>query len=199
MRSLNVNTMKDGYNRLLSTPEGGRIAFEQAELARLFSDPAFVDSFPEGSLGAAYAAFLRRTGYSAEGLATVSRTDDLSREAPHPYAWFGRRMRDTHDVWHVLTQYRADDPLGEVCLTAFSFAQTKGLGWALIAVTGAIRALRVPNGWQGVKAIWQGYQIGRRAKWIHGEDYLKLFAEPLDAVRQRLNIGVPDRYLALRG
>jgi ubiquinone biosynthesis protein COQ4 len=34
-----------------------------------------------------------------------------------------------HDIWHVLTGYRRD-ALGEACLVAFSYAQTRGLGWA---------------------------------------------------------------------
>ena len=50
----------------------------------------------------------------------------------HPYAWFFRRVRDLHDVWHVLTGY-GRDALGEMCLVTFSFQETHGLGWALIA------------------------------------------------------------------
>jgi ubiquinone biosynthesis protein COQ4 len=197
MRALNVDTARKGYERLLRTPDGGRIAYERVELAELFSDPAFVARFPQGSVGAAYAGFLRKTGYSAQGLAMVSRADDDSREVKHPHAWFGRRLRDIHDIWHILTGYRADDPLGEACLVAFSYAQTRGLGWAAIAMGSVLKALRAPNGRPAVKAIWEGYQLGRRAAWLWGEDYERLLAEPLEAARERLSIGRPERYLAL--
>jgi ubiquinone biosynthesis protein COQ4 len=39
-----------------------------------------------------------------------------------------------------------------------------------------------------VKAIWQGYRRGKAARWLLGEDYERLMAEPLEAARTRLNI-----------
>lgn len=86
MRALNAGSAKTGYERLLRTAEGGRIAYQRDELASKLSDPTYVHCFPEGSVGAAYRAFLDETGYTAEGLAAVSRTDDLLRDAQHPYA-----------------------------------------------------------------------------------------------------------------
>lgn len=198
MRALNAGSAKAGYNRLLGTMEGGRIAYRRIELAERFSDAAFVASFPQGSVGAAYAVFLRRTGYSAEGLAMVSRDGGVMRDAEHPYAWFGRRTRDTHDIWHILTGYSADDPLGEACLVAFSFAQTGGWGWALIGLGAAVKALRMPGGGQAARAILEGYRIGRRAIWLLGEDYESLLAEPLDEARRRLGIARPDIYHAVK-
>jgi ubiquinone biosynthesis protein COQ4 len=198
MRALNAGTAKSGYERLLKTREGGRIAYQRVELAERLSDPAFVGQLPAGSVGAAYAAFLRATGYSAEGLATISRTDDMTREAQHPYAWFGRRIRDSHDIWHILTGYSADEPLGEACLVAFSFAQTKGPGWALIAIGSAIKAWRTPGGKPAVRAIWEGFRRGRRAAWLSGEDYERLLAEPLDTARQRLGLTEPQAYRAMQ-
>lgn len=198
MRALNVSSAKHGYDRLLRSAQGGELAYAHVELAERMVDPAWVSRFPQGTVGAAYADFLRRTGYSAQGLAEVSRTDDPT-EARHPVAWFGRRIRDTHDVWHILTGYRADDPLGEACLTAFSYAQTKGLGWAAIAAGSALTSLKHPQGRAAARAIWEGYQLGKRAAWLPGEDYEALFAEPLDAARRRLRIGRPERYFALDG
>jgi ubiquinone biosynthesis protein COQ4 len=198
MRALNAGSAKAGYDRLLRTPEGGRIAYRRVELASLFSDPDFVSGFAAGTVGATYAAFLRDTGYSAQGLAAVSRSDDLSRDAEHPFAWFGRRTRDIHDIWHVLTGYRADDPLGEACLVAFSYAQTGGLGWAMIALGSALKAWRTPGGKPAVRAIWEGYRHGRRAAWLQGEDYQRLLAEPLAAARDRLRIAAPVAYQTLQ-
>jgi ubiquinone biosynthesis protein COQ4 len=195
MRALNAGAARTGYDRLLRTADGGRIACRGVELAERLSDPAFVGGFAPGSVGAAYAAFLKATGYSAQGLAAVSRSDDDGREGQHPYAWFGRRTRDVHDIWHILTGYQADDPLGEACLTAFSYAQTGGLGWAMIAAGAAVRGLRAGSR-QAVKAIWEGYRHGRRAAWLLGEDYERLLAEPLTAARARLGIADPAAYRA---
>lgn len=199
VRALNGDTARKGYERLLRTAEGGRIAYERVELARLFSDPAYVAAFPAGSVGGAYAAFLAETGYSAAGLETVSRADDDSRQAPHPYAWFARRNRDLHDVWHVLTGYQADDPLGELCLVAFTYGQNGGLGFATIATVGALRGIGSKGGRAAIRAIWEGYRHGGKAAWLVGEDIERLFAEPLEDARARLGIAPPDAYRRLRG
>lgn len=187
MRALNGQSTAKGYLRLLETVEGGRIAYAREEFARKLMDDAWLDSLPEGSVGAAYRAFVRSEQLSAEGLAEVSREGASGEiDSEHPYAWFGRRTRDVHDIWHILSGYHRDG-LGEACLVAFSYAQTKGLGWALIAVGAALRS-RKDRSQPYVKAIWQGYQRGKAAKWLLGEDYERLMAEPLEAARKRLGI-----------
>ncbi len=197
MRALNGPSMPRNFNRLLSTPEGRRLVYRREELAERLSDPAFIASFAPGTVGATYRAFLERTGYSADGLATVSNQDQepLVEDA---YMWFGRRTRDIHDIWHVLTGYRADESLGEAALVAFSYAQTGGKGWAFIAVAASLKSLRVTGSLAFARAVLEGYRLGRRAKWLLGEDYEALLNEPIDAARQRLGIAEPTHYLACK-
>jgi ubiquinone biosynthesis protein COQ4 len=197
MRALNGDTSHRNYRRLIASPEGGRLAYQRVELARRLCDRAWIDSFPAGSVGAAYRAFLDRTGYSADGLAEVSVQDaPYPPDIQHPYAWFGRRERDIHDVWHVLTGYEADEPLGEACLVAFSYAQTGGLGWAFIGAGAALKSLRITGNTAFARAVWEGYRHGKRAAWLHLEDYETLMAEPLAAARERMRIAEPVRYRA---
>ena len=155
-------------------------------------------AFPPGSVGAAYFAWRVAEGLSAEGLAQVSRHGlDLSQvETRHPYAWFGRRIRDVHDIWHVLSGYGRDG-LGEACLVAFSYAQTRGPGWALIAVGAALNARRLGGGAEHRAAIWEGYRRGRRARWLLAEDYRTILAEPVEAARARLGLQPPLAYDAI--
>ncbi|PXA98524.1 ubiquinone biosynthesis protein [Nostoc sp. 3335mG] len=197
MRALNADTSHRNYARLLREPGGGRIAYDRIELTRRFSDREWLDALPAGSVGAQYRAFLDRTGFSAQGLADISYADGEGwQDAPHPVAWFGRRERDVHDIWHVLTGYTAEEHLGEACLVAFSYAQTGGLGWAAIGLGAALKSLRVTGERAFAKAVWEGYRHGRRARWLHAEDYEALLAEPLDAARRRLNIAEPVAYHA---
>ncbi|WP_174279565.1 Coq4 family protein [Sphingomonas bacterium] len=193
MRALNVGSGPRGYARLIATLDGGRLATEQVELARRFSDRAWVASFAPGTVGAAYRDWLATTGYSADGLVEVSRITD-GDDIRHPYAWFGRRSRDMHDVWHVLTGYQADESLGEAALVAFSYAQLGGLGWAFIAGAAALKSLRVTRGRLFARAIWEGYRHGRQARWLAGEDYETVMHEPLAAARARLGIADPVVY-----
>jgi len=182
MGALNGDSTMKGYRRLLTTPNGGRLAYERVELAPRLMDDAWLDGFAAGTVGAAYRDFVRSENLSAEGLAEISRQQRAQVELRHPHAWFGRRTRDAHDLWHILSGYHRDG-LGEACLVAFSYAQTRSLGWALIAVGAALKSSS-----QSRRAIWQGYRRGQAAKWLQGEDYEQLMAEPLAEARRRLNI-----------
>jgi ubiquinone biosynthesis protein COQ4 len=198
MAALNQGTAERNYNRLLQTPEGGKIAYDRVELVNKLTNNEWLAQFAPGTVGAAYRAFLEKTGFSADGLAAVGDEVHGNEKVEHPYAWFGRRERDLHDIWHVLTGYQADDPLGELCLVAFSYSQSKGLGWGFIAAMGVLKDLRQPHGRAVAAAVWEGYQHGRDAKWLHNEEIETLFAEPIDAARARLNIKTPAKYLSLK-
>ncbi|MEQ1753386.1 MAG: Coq4 family protein [Micropepsaceae bacterium] len=194
MRALSGKSVPNGYMRLLSTPLGGAIAYRRLELAQVLSDRAFLESLPAGSVGRAYLDFVTRENISAEGLIAESRKGiDDGIDSDHPYAWYGRRMRDVHDLWHILTGY-SRDAIGEACVVAFSYAQTRSPGFALIAVGGALKLRSALPGQPIVKAVWEAYQNGRKASWLPSEDYLKLLAEPLEAARARLNIARPGFY-----
>lgn len=194
MKALNGGASARNYRRLIATPEGGRVAYQRDELVGRLADPEFLAQFGPGTVGAAYRDYRDHTGFSAEGLEAVSKKVERDRCDEHPVAWMSRRERDLHDIWHVLTGYPSDDPLGELCLVAFSFAQNKGLGWAFIAVMGALKSLTEPHGRDVALAVWEGYRHGRTAQWLHKEDIATLFAEPLEAARARLEIRHPIAY-----
>ena len=181
---------------LLLTPDGpvwDSLAIAE-ELAQRFSDRKWVESFAPGTVGAAYRDFLDTTGYSADGLVEVSRINPGEGDMAHPYAWYGRRSRDVHDIWHVLTGYKADESMGEASLVAFSYAQLGGLGWAFIGSAAALKSVKATGNRLFLNAVIEGYRNGRKAKWLIGEDYEKLMHEPLDAARARLGIRHPIKY-----
>jgi ubiquinone biosynthesis protein COQ4 len=197
MRALAGRSFPKGYQRLLETTEGGRQAALAVELADLLEDRAWLESFAEGSVGAAYRAFIAPRALSAYGLAADSRKlTDADIDIQHPVAWYARRLRDVHDVWHVLTGY-GTDALGEACVVAFSYPQTGSLGFVLIAGGAAYEFGRLPGGGAFAKAIWQAYRHGRDAAWLPAVDYEVLFRQPLDVARERLGISRPIAYEAV--
>ena len=199
MRALNAGEAPKNFRRLMQTPEGPRLAYERVELAsERFSDPVWLAQFGPGTVGAAYRGFLESTGFTAQGLADISNLEQREDLQPHPYAWLGRRTRDVHDIWHVLTGYSANEPGGEAGLVAFSYAQTGGLGWAAIALGAALRGISALRSLEVPAMILEGYRNGRHANWLLAEDYEALFAEPIEAARARLKIRTPRRYQALR-
>jgi ubiquinone biosynthesis protein COQ4 len=193
MRSLNGTSPRKGYIRLIGLTTGARQAYERTELADRLMDRDWLSSFAPGTVGAAYRDFTWSENLSADGLVKDSerglRSDLVN--VPSPIAWYTRRVRDLHDLWHILTGYGRDKH-GEACLVAFSYSQTRSLGWLIIALGFAYRA---PADVPGVRnAIREGFRNGRRAYWLLDVDYEQLMHEPLETARQRLGIALPVRY-----
>lgn len=188
MRSLNGRATVKGYRRLVRTPEGAALAATRVEMAPIMDDDAAMARFAPGTVGAHYFAWRRAEGLSAEGLAEVSRSVNGAAKPgdDNPYAWFGRRTRDIHDLWHILSGYGRDG-LGEASLVAFSYAQTGGLGWAFIALGAVVQGLRRRE-FKSVRSVLEGWRRGRRAAWLLGEDYRQILGEDLEAARRRLRI-----------
>ncbi len=197
MRALSGNSISKGYARLMKTPRGGRIAYERDELNDRLMDRRWLESFAPGTVGAAYLAHMDERGFTADGLRQISEeTLDSQVEAAHPLTWYGRRLRDVHDIWHVLSGYRTD-ALGEACLVAFSYQQTRSLGFGVIAIAAGNKFGQTKNGHPYRAAIKQASRNGKAAAWLPEVDYPALFAEDLEAARSRLSIKPPTLYLSI--
>ena len=197
MNALAGRSIEWGYQRLLDSPEGGLQAYERVELSDRLQDRRWLAQFAPDTVGAAYRTFVETRNLSAYGLADESRkVADTEIEAAHPRAWYARRLRDVHDIWHVLTGYQTD-ALGEACVVAFSLPQTRSAGFGLIAAGVAVQFMRARTGHPCGRAVLQAWRDGRKAAWLPGENYETLLAEPLDAARLRLNIPRPAIYEAI--
>lgn len=194
MNALAGGSLRRGYQRLLEDSEGARQAFLMGELADRLQDREWLRTLPADSVGAAYVAFIDERNLSAYGLADESRkVADTEIEAAHPHAWYARRLRDVHDIWHVLTGYRTD-ALGEACVVAFSLPQTRSPGFGLIAAGVAIQFARARTGHPCARSVLEAFVRGRRAAWLPAIDYEALLAEPLAEARTRLGLAGPTLY-----
>jgi ubiquinone biosynthesis protein COQ4 len=198
MRALSGRSIGRGYSRMLKTVEGGRQAFLREELAHHLDDPVWLARFEPGTVGATYREFRNARGFTAEGLADEARKIAAPVDAQHPVVWYSRRIRDVHDIWHVLTGYQTD-ALGEACVVSFSYAQTGNLGFLVIGWGAAREIQRENRSIPARRAVWQAYRNGRAARWLPGLNYEALFAEPLDLARARLGIRPASVYHAVPG
>lgn len=196
MKALTGKSVPRGYRKMLRSLEGGRQAFLGYELVDRLNDRAWLDSFAPGTVGAGYRDFLAARGFMPDGLVEIERKVIPQVDAPHPVAWYGRRLRDVHDIWHVLCGYETD-ALGEACVVSFSYAQTQQLGFAFIGWGAANEIHREDRSIPARKAVLEAWRNGRRAAWLPALDYEALFAEPLEEARRRLNIGQPKVYNAV--
>jgi ubiquinone biosynthesis protein COQ4 len=184
------------FERFARTAVGAQVIAERRRLLPYLADQSALARLPEGSVGRAYLAFMQEEKLTADGLVEAS---DASQ-------WQGlnasqrlvrERMRDMHDLTHIITGYGRDG-LGELCLLAFMYRQTGNLGGALIALMGMLKFPRGPVGRRARKAMVEAFRNGGRAGWLPGLDWEGLLAQDLDAVRARFRIADPGAYLAAR-
>lgn len=194
MRALTGKSFYKQYLKFKANETGQRILTQERDLLQTLANREALMALPEGSLGKTYIDFMEREGITAEGLVEASEDayTDFTDKNMERYAM---RTREMHDLWHVVTGYGRDG-LGEVCVVAFSYAQTKSLGFAAIALMGAYDFSRKFPGNRIFRAAWQAYRTGRHAKWFPGQDWEHLLTLPLTDVRTMLNIPEPDIYLA---
>jgi len=192
--ALSGNSGERQFRRFAASPTGRRILSEERDILARLSDREALHALDEGTLGKAYANFMTDEQISADGLVEASVDggrvvgDDADRTR------FGVRLRDTHDVWHVLTGY-SRDLVGEASLLAFTFAQIRNPGVGLIVVMAYLKAGNVPGARQTIR---RAYGRGRRAAWLPGADWETLLGRPLDDVRVELGLGALPEYAEVR-
>ncbi len=179
------------------TPLGKDILARGEYLPDILDDHDRLRKLPKGSLAQHYVDFMEREGLTAAGLVAEYDRFTASRPAYNDLVErYGNRLRDTHDLFHVLTGY-GRDAMGEQCLLGFSYSQNPNLGVLFIAYAGA-REMKhqVPTSVNLYAAVREGQRLGKAAKRIAQQDVAALLALPLEEVRRMLNIGRPERYFA---
>lgn len=193
IEALNGNNIVRDLERFLATENGQQRLAERRFLPPLLDNHDAIRKLPEGTVGRAYIRFMEREGLTAQGLVEESnkryrvRFDDQ-------VDWYGNRLRDVHDMMHVLTGY-GRDALGEASLLGFTWGQHGGRGVLFISFMGT-RQLRkfLPREVDVMACHREAKRNGKVAKRIVEEDILALLEEPLEAARERLNIARPVAY-----
>ena len=122
----------------LSTERGQQIRRSEPSLVAILDDHAGLRKLPAGSLAHVYCDFMEREGLSAQGL-----VDELNKyRKPEQYFadqvdWYFRRIRDTHDLMHILSGF-GRDALGEQCVLAFTYGQQPALAHLFLGYAGAL-------------------------------------------------------------
>jgi ubiquinone biosynthesis protein COQ4 len=178
------------FRRFAASPAGQAILREKRDLLPVLENRAALAALPDGSVGRAYFDFMEQENLSAAGLVAASQSWEQD-VVPPDVELFRNRMRDAHDLTHILTGY-GRDPLGELCLLAFMNRHSKNPGQLLIV---AMNWTRLPKAARA--AVFQAWRNGAKAHWFQDLDYEALLAHPLDDVRRELNIPAPTHYRAV--
>src|SRR5688572_11493175 len=106
VRSIDGGGLERMFRRFGASAEGRALLAERPSLLAALRDRDALLAMPEGSLGRAYAAFCDREGIAPGGLVEASEASDA--DISPELRWFADRMRDSHDLWHVVTGFRTD-------------------------------------------------------------------------------------------
>jgi len=151
---------------------------------RYLAEPVHLDELerlPEHSLGYAFARHILDHGFDPDYYRKLQVETDLD--------WVMMRMRQTHDIWHVVTGIDTSR-LGEIAVKAFELSQTWRPLAAVITCGGMMRYLMKDPDQLGdaMTHISHGYQLGRMAKPFLAQKWELAWERPLAEWRAAVNL-----------
>jgi ubiquinone biosynthesis protein COQ4 len=138
---------------------------------------------PPNSLGYAYSNYINTAGFDPVFYRSITVEDDTS--------YLLLRLRQTHDIWHVVTDFSVD-VTGELGLKAFELAQTRRTMAGILIAGGFLKCLlQTPNELDGLlDNISRGYRMGLQAKPLLAQKWEENWDKPLSEWRSELGIGI---------
>lgn len=139
-----------------------------------------VNSKP-GTLGYAYYRHMHDNGFAPDFFPPVKPVDELT--------YFELRMRQTHDIWHVITGF-SPSVEDEVGLQAFYAAQLKSPFNMTLIAAGVLHAAIRNQQLTGpiMEAIKLGWDNGKAAHPISAVKWEEMWDCPLEDIRQQYNV-----------
>jgi ubiquinone biosynthesis protein COQ4 len=138
---------------------------------------------PKDSLGYNYANYIDSSGFDPGFYRPMKVEDDTS--------YLLLRLRQTHDLWHVVTGFSTDVP-GELGLKAFELAQTRRTMAGILIAGGFLKCLlQTPNELDRLlDNISRGYRLGLHSKPLLAQKWEQNWDKPLNEWRTELGIKV---------
>lgn len=189
--ALDPDMHERSLQRMLAHPEGRCVFKQRPSLRDALCDREALGRLPAGSFGRAYLEHIERHGLEPAKLVALGSGYATAVERGDPdIHWMAERSQMTHDLWHVLSGYGADD-VGEATLLLFSHAQVGGRSNVLLALGANIQVAR-EKGIRWLGYAWRAWRRGRRAVCLAALPYEQLLPLPLDEVRAAARIEAPE-------
>lgn len=161
--------------------EPGVMALAQEKYLAPLPDIPQLLQCPVGSLGHAYATYINTSGFDPAFYRSISIDDDTS--------YLLLRLRQTHDIWHVVTGFSTDVP-GELGLKAFELAQTRRTMAGILIAGGFLKCLlQTPTELDLLlDRIARGYRMGSHAKSLLAQKWEQDWDKSLTEWRSELGL-----------
>jgi len=197
LEALRGDSLGRAHRRLLASDQGKKLLSDKPAIVRALNDRESLLGMPEGSIGRTYYDFVHAEGLSADGLIASSEEAPAVEKTSPELRWTGERLRDIHDLQHVMTGY-GRDPIGELSLLSFMTTQTPGRGIDFIIFMGRQKFKKDHPEIDIAALISEGRQIGQQADWMLLTRWENRLHEPIAAVREELGFSLPEKYYAVK-
>lgn len=184
-----VFDIEDGLRQLAVTRELFNFTTQEPEVISLVRERYLkpvpnlnrLRNLPEGSLGRAYARHLDDNNFDPNYYRKIEVRNDTD--------YILMRIRQTHDIWHVVTGFDTD-ALGEIAIKGVELSQTHRPMAAVICAGGIFRyMLKQPAEFgKCIEAIAAGYSLGLKARPLLGVKWEEMWDRQLDELRASLKI-----------
>lgn len=193
--ALKTRRTHDQAVAFLRSAEGRRFLAEETIIPPMLDDHARWSDCGPNTVAAHYIAFMKREGLSAAGLVAESEKFMPPDQQPQDQMqWYFHRLRDTHDLFHILTGY-GRDALGEASLLGFTYEQNYNRGIWFIAYAAAHQIKKQTRTRAPIyRSINEGRRLGKAAKKLAHMDVEAVMRMDIGEARAMLNIGRPEIY-----
>ncbi len=193
IESLSGDTISNPVKRLQAHPRGMRLLEEKPDIVAMLNNRELLASMPKGSVGRTYHDFVHGENLSADGLVASSQGTRDARGFTEDERWTADRLRDIHDLQHVMTGY-GRDPVGELSLLSFMTTQVPNRGINFI-IRMARRKYQKDMPELDIDVLLkEGRRIAQQSAWMLAIPWEERLAEPLEQVRQELGFQPPLNY-----
>ena len=160
--------------------QGARAMREMPRIGKI--DLKVLAKLPEGTLGRVFADHMIKSKLDPAGI-------PVPHVEPGDLRYVKAHLRETHDVWHVVTGFNTD-VAGEIGLQAFYLAQFPSrLSAVLIAMALVHLATKNMEPRDAImNQVMRGWAIGKRAKLFFGFEWAKHWETPIADVRNMLDV-----------
>jgi ubiquinone biosynthesis protein COQ4 len=181
----NAGGVSQRVQKLIADPSWRKLYDERRALDSHTVDLDRLAALPAGTLGHAYATFMKAHGLTPDVF------DGTPEHVADPrVAYFIQRMRQSHDLWHVVTNCETD-PAGEIALQAFTYAQLGAPASGILAAGGVLKTVRHSR--QILRDVAELYRRGRAAEQLAVFAWEDHWATSLEEVRRLLGLAVNPR------
>ncbi len=176
--ALNAPKLPEFLARMAFDPKGSKLLEERPSIDTAHVAYDALRALPDGTLGREYVRFLDDNGLDPDLFQPPPGLPPLP-------SYLAQRMRQSHDLWHVITGFGTDVP-GEVGLQAFTYQQLKMPVSRFLVALGLVRwGWRYPR---MIRLVFKGRRMGRRAAFFPAERWEDRWAQPLSEVRAELGL-----------